>query len=71
MTLLTVLIKQRFCNLHLPKAPKKKKALSLFEEDFDEFVHEGEAKPIEEEVKEEVVEDTPDFALDLNVDDPP
>lgn len=56
----------------LPKAPKKKKALSLFEEDFDEFVHEGEAKPIAEEVKEEEnIEDTPDFALDLNVDDTP
>lgn len=54
-----------------PKPEKKKKALSLFEEDLEEFVTDEkkpeEVTPIPQE--EEIPE--PDFALDLNVDDTP
>jgi hypothetical protein len=54
-----------------PKPEKKKKALSLFEEDFNDFITEDKLK-VEEAVlpKEEDVEE-PDLELDLNVDDSP
>ena len=55
-----------------PKPEKKKKPLSLFEEDADEFLTDG-AKKTEEiqiEPKEEQVEE-PEFEFNLNVDETP
>ena len=55
------------------KPVKKKKALSLFEEDADSFINEGMPnEAIPQDLEEDGLKDAePDFEFDLNVDDTP